>query len=66
MKKILNLIFNRAVIIGLLILLQLFFVFYGVIRFSEYVGVFYGIFTVLKFAVVCKIVSSRENPSYKI
>jgi len=66
MKKILNLIFSRAVIIGLLILLQLFFVFYGVIRFSEYVGVFYGIFTVLNFAVVCKIVSSRENPSYKI
>jgi len=66
MKKIISFIFSRVVIVGVLIILQLLLILLGVMRFSEYVGVFYGIFTFVDFAVVSKIVSSRENPSYKI
>lgn len=66
MKKLMKLLMSRAVIVALLILFQLFFVCLAVFKFSRYIGAFYGIFSLIDFAVVCKIINTRENPSYKI
>ena len=66
MKKLVKFLMSRVVLVGLLILLQLLFILLAVMKFSEYLGVFYGLFTVIDFIVVCKIVNTRENPSYKI
>ncbi len=66
MKKLIKILMSRAVIVALLILFQLFFICLAVLKFSNYIGAFYGVFSVVDFIVVCKIVSTRENPSYKI
>lgn len=65
MKRLMKFLMSRVVIVGVLILLQLLFVLLAVMRFSEYIGVFFGLFTLVDLAVVCKIISTRENPSYK-
>lgn len=66
MKKLVKFLMSRVVIVALLILFQLFFICLAVLKFSEYMGAFYGIFALIDFAVVCKIINTRENPSYKI
>ena len=66
MKKILKLVSNRALIIGILILLQLAVLFAIIFRFQEYFVYFYATYLLVSAAVIVKIVNSRSNPAYKI
>ena len=66
MKNIIKIISNRAIIIGLLILLQLGLLFAIIVRFEEYFVYFYTIYIMVSAAVIIKIVNNRSNPAYKI
>lgn len=66
MEKFIKLISNRAIIIGLLILLQLGLLFAIIFRFNEYFVYFYTTYIIVSAAVIIKIVNNRSNPAYKI
>ena len=66
MQKVMKLISNRALIIGLLILFQLGLLFAIVFRFQEYFVYFYGTYIAVSAGVIIKIVNNRSNPAYKI
>ncbi|HCM90862.1 MULTISPECIES: cardiolipin synthase [Vagococcus] len=66
MKNLIKLVSNRAIIIGLLILLQLGLLFAIIFRFQEYFVYFYTTYIIVSAAVIIKIVNSRTNPAYKI
>lgn len=66
MKNFIKIISNRAIIIGLLILLQLGLLFAIIVRFEEYFVYFYTIYIMISAAVIIKIVNNRSNPAYKI
>ena len=66
MKKLMKLISNRAIIIGLLILFQLGLLFAIIFRFQEYFVYFYSTYIIVSAAVIIKIVNNRSNPAYKI
>lgn len=66
MKNLIKIISNRAIIIGLLILLQLGLLFAIIVRFEEYFVYFYTIYIIVSAAVIIKIINNRSNPAYKI
>ncbi len=66
MKKILNAIFSRMVIVGVLILLQVLVLLLWIWQFSEYSEYFYSALIIFSLAVSLKVLSSDDNPSYKI
>ncbi|MGO3733117.1 MAG: cardiolipin synthase [Vagococcus sp.] len=66
MKKLLKIISNRAIIIGLLILIQLGLLFAIIFRFNDYFVYFYTVYIIVSIAVIVKIVNNRSNPAYKI
>ena len=66
MKKILKMLFNRVVLVGLAILVQVLLLILMVVKFQEYFVYFYAMCTVLSMAVVLIIVNGNSNPGYKI
>ncbi|AQP53194.1 cardiolipin synthase [Vagococcus penaei] len=66
MNKLLKILTNRAIIVGLLMVIQLAVLFSIVYRFSEYFVYFYFIYLLISVAVILKIINSRSNPAYKI
>lgn len=59
-KKLLKLLFSRAVIVGLIILLQFIWIFLTVVQFAEYSYIFYGVGGVVSFVVLCNIIANTE------
>ena len=66
MKKLISILFSRMVIVGLLILLQLLVLMAWIWQFSEYSEYIYTSLVIFSLAVALKVLSSDENPSYKI
>lgn len=66
MKKIMQLIFHRAVIGAVLMLVQLAVLILMMIEFERYLVYFYGICVVISACVTLYIINNRSNPAYKI
>lgn len=66
MRKVLELIFSRLVIVGVLILFQLGILFFAIWKLSESFVYLYVLFIILSIATVIYIVSRKDNPSYKL
>lgn len=66
MKKLLQLLFHRVVIIGVLILLQLMVLLVMILKFNEYFVYFYAVCIVISIGAVLYILNSKSNPAYKI
>ena len=65
-KKILNLIFSRMTIVGMLILLQVGMILSVIWKLSNYFIYFYAGCVVISVIVVIHLVSKNVNPSYKL
>ena len=66
MTKILKFLFSRMVIIGLLILIQLGILVFTIWKLSESFVYLYGLFSAISIFAVIYIVSTKDNPSYKL
>lgn len=66
MKKLMKLLFSRAFILGIPLILQAFAIVMIIWRFSSYFVYFYSIFTLLSLVALLRILSGRANPAYKI
>ncbi len=66
MKKLLQMLFQRVVIVGLLILLQIAILVVMVLRFDDYFVYFYAVCIAISLFSVLYIISNKENPAYKI
>ena len=66
MKKILNFIFSRMTIVGMLILLQVGMILSVIWKLSNYFIYFYAGCVIISLIVVIHLVSKNVNPSYKL
>ena len=66
MRRILNFIFSRMVIVGLLILFQLALIIGVIWKLSNYFVYFYIVSVLVSIIVVIRLVSKKDNPSYKL
>ncbi|MBP3887049.1 MAG: cardiolipin synthase [Cellulosilyticum sp.] len=66
MKKILNFIFSRIMIVGLLILFQLGLIVWVIWRLSSYFLYFYIVCMLISILTIIHLVSKSVNPSYKL
>lgn len=66
MKRLLKFFMSRVVIVALLILAQFVIIALSMFVFFEYFALYYTLATLLSIVVVCRIVSKRDNPSYKM
>ncbi|MBE6023975.1 MAG: cardiolipin synthase [Cellulosilyticum sp.] len=66
MKKFLNFIFSRMVIIGILILFQVSIIIWVIWRLSNYFLYFYVFCMLISIVAVIHLVSKNDNPSYKL
>ena len=65
-KKVLKFLFSRLVIFSLLIALQLFFLIFLLIKFSEGTIFIQMALEIISLVVVIWLVNKRDNPSYKL
>ena len=66
MKKFLKLILSRLVIVGLLILVQLAFLIFVVLKLSDSMVYIYWGLQVISLLIVLWIICKQDNPSYKL
>ena len=66
MRRVLNFIFSRMVIVGLLILFQLALIIGVIWKLSNYFVYFYIVSVLVSIIVVIRLVSKKDNPSYKL
>lgn len=66
MKKILNFIFSRIMIVSVLILFQLGIIIWVIWRLSNYFLYFYIVCMLISIFTVIHLVSKNDNPSYKL
>ena len=66
MKKLFKLLFNRILLVGIPILIQIFALVMSIWRFSNYFIYFYAICTLLSVVALLRILSGKTNPAYKI
>lgn len=66
MKKLLNSIFSRVVIVGILILFQLGIIIFAIWKLSSHFWYFYIACMLISIGIVIHLVSKNENPSYKL
>ena len=66
MKKIINFIFSRIMIVGVLLLFQLGIIIWVIWRLSNYFVYFYIACMILSIVTVIHLVSKNDNPSYKL
>lgn len=64
--KIIKLLFSRLVIFGLILIVQVFWLFTILFRLSEYSAIISGLLGVLSILVTLYIVYKDENPAYKL
>lgn len=57
---------NRLYIVGLMILVQFFFIFAAILEFNEYFSIYYGLMTALSLGFVLQIIYSRQSMAYKL
>ena len=66
MKKLLKLLFDRFVLVGVPILFQIFALVMVIWRFSNFFVYFYAICTLLSVIALLRIISDKTKPAYKI
>ena len=66
MNKVLKFLFSRMVIVGMLILIQLLILISAIWILTESFVYLYAFFTILSLLVAIYIVSTKDNPSYKL
>ena len=66
MGKLLKFLFSRMVIVGLLILIQLGILIFTIWKLSESFVYLYVLFTTISIIAVIYILSTKDNPSYKL
>ena len=66
MSKILKFLFSRMAIIGLLICLQLAILIFAIWKLTESFVYLYVLFSLISIFAVIYIVSTKDNPSYKL
>lgn len=66
MKKILNFIFSRVMVVGILILFQIGIIIWVIWKLSNYFLYFYIFCMFISIVTVIYLVSKDENPSYKL
>lgn len=66
MRKVLELLFSRLAVVGLLIIFQLGILFFAIWKLTESFIYLYVLFIIISIAVVIYIVSRKDNPSYKL
>ena len=66
MTKLLKFLFSRMVIIGLLIIMQLGILIFTIWKLSESFVYLYVLFTAISIFSVIYILSTKDNPSYKL
>lgn len=64
--KKLNFLFSRIFIITILIVIQIVFLILAVLKLTEMFFYLYGVLTLISLLVVIYIVSTKNNPSYKL
>lgn len=65
-SRLLKLVLNRVVIVGLLILLQVIWMVANLTELAEYSPVIHHLMTILSTLAVIAVVNTRDNPAYKI
>lgn len=66
MKKLVSLLFHRAMIAGFMLLIQLAVLLLFILKFNDYFVYFYWVCVGLSALVVLWIVGNKSNPAYKI
>lgn len=66
MKKLLELLLNRVVIVFILLVVQVVLLAVALIRFNEYFVYFYVLSAAINFIILMRIINSRRNPAYKL
>ena len=66
MKKLVSLLFHRAVVMGIFLLIQIAVLVVMLLRFNEFFLPFYGVCVALSIAAVFWIVNRSSEPAYKI
>ena len=66
MRKILKLLFQRVVIVGAFLAIQVAILVSMILKFNDYFVYFYGISILLSAIAVLSIISNKSNPGYKI
>lgn len=66
MKKLVNLLFNRIVLVGIPILFQIFALVMVIWKFSSFFVYFYAICALLSVVALLRILSDKTKPAYKI
>lgn len=66
MRKVLQLLFGRTILVGISILIQACILVMAIWRFSNYFVLFYGICALLSVLAVLWIINRKSNPAYKI
>ncbi|MEG1501255.1 MAG: PLDc N-terminal domain-containing protein, partial [Clostridiales bacterium] len=66
MRKLLNLLFSRLAIVGLLIVIQALTLIMIIWKLSSYFVYLYALFTIISLFVVLWLINTNENPAYKL
>ena len=65
-KKILHVLLHRAVIVGVLLLLQIIWMIVNLTELAAYSPIVYNALNILSLLAVLAVVNARDNPSYKL
>ncbi len=65
-RKLLKLVLNRVVIVGLLILLQIAWMIFNLTELAAYSPMIHRMLTLLSTLAVIAVVNTRDNPAYKL
>lgn len=66
LRPLINLLFSRVVLVGLLIAVQIVLIAVWILRFTEHYYILVSISSVISFLGACHIISTDFNPGYKI
>lgn len=66
LKKTFNLLFSRLFLVGIMLAVQIFVLFYGAYTFSQVFRYVYQAFGLWSMITAITVVNNKENPSYKI
>ena len=64
--KILDKIFSRLFIFGVLLIVQMFILFFIMVKFSEAISQIYGLFLIISIIAVAYVNTRNINPAYKL
>ena len=64
-RKLFHALFKRAVIVGLLILLQILALIFAIVKLSEYFTFLYSALTAINLVLIVWLINTKNNPAYK-